>query len=183
MKSEREPFGSGLKRALNEFNPFNSKKERSGKRVMKQVHKFPLKDQKRIFVEALILRYRKEGRKIEEKGLPFQLISDTGKPDVLVRIVVSNGLLSESFPVSRTAIESADSKIDGKRTFLRAQVILKIDDKSTLINIPSNRLEQEHPGWNIGHIVGVDADHYCRSIERLNSLFPTLFSRNGKIAR
>lgn len=68
------------------------------------MQKLPPDTQLRILNETLFIRKTKEGT-IKERGLPFQLISDTGEPDVLVRIALANGLLSESFPVSRTAIE------------------------------------------------------------------------------
>ncbi len=157
MSPERKGFGSGLKRTFEKINPFHSKNEDAVDKVLKRVQKLPQDVQLEILAKVLFLRRITEGTKIEERGLPFQLISDTGRPDVLARIALASGLLSESFPVSRTAIEPGNLGTDGKGAFLRVQVLTEVPGKAlALIFIPNNFPQQIKPGSNIGHIKIVD---------------------------
>ena len=108
----------------------------------------------RILAAALFKRLGMEGIKIEERRLPFRLVSDTGEDDVLVRVPSPGTTFSKPFYVSRAAIESCNLGADEKSTFLRVRVVVEEDNK-VAISIPSNHQEQLD-GLGIGHLMVVD---------------------------
>lgn len=159
MRSEFRNFATSLKdRVMGIRLISKDRRTPDDLNILEVVHRLGPEREAYLLGVAIYLRSVQAGKTLEEVGLPFILVSDLGKPDIIVRATLLNGKPSDPFSADRTLAESrpfGDFESSQQR-YLRVQKVLDAEREGvaigTIVHIPNHIYQGDDPLKRYGEI-------------------------------